>query len=104
MNLIEAIRGGSTLELPLVYVRDAVVFPKAIVPLLAGTKFSVAAVEEALRGEKRIVAALLKSIGDEKGAEIEVHAVATVARIVQQVRLDGSVRLLVEGEARVRVR
>ncbi len=105
MNLIEAIRGSSTLELPLVYVRDAVVFPKAIVPLLASTKFAVAAVEEALRGEKRVVAALLKSLGDEKSAEIEVHGVATIARIVQQVRLaDGSIRLLVEGESRVRVK
>jgi ATP-dependent Lon protease len=105
LNLLEALRGGATLELPLVYTREAVIFPKSIAPLLAATKFSIAAVDEALAGDKRIVTALLKGLGDEKGSEIEVHPVGTVARIVQQVRLpDGSIRLLVEGEARVRIK
>ena len=103
MNLIPALRGPT--ELPLVYARDAVVFPKTVVPLLAATKFAAAAVDEALRGDKRVVTALLKGVGEEKGAEIEVHQVATVSRIVQQVRLpDGSARILVEGETRVRVK
>jgi len=105
VNILDALRGGNLQELPLVYSRDTVVFPKSITPLLAATKFSVAAVDEAYRGEKRIVAALLKTGGDEKDSEIEVHPVGTLARIVQQVRLpDGSIRLLVEGESRVRIR
>lgn len=105
MSLLEALRGGAALELPLVYTREAVVFPKSITPLLASTKFSIAAVDEALKADKRVVTALLKGLGDEKGSEIEVHPIATVARIVQQVRLpDGSIRLLVEGEARVRIK
>jgi ATP-dependent Lon protease len=105
LNFLEALRGGATLELPLVYTREAVVFPKSIAPLLASTKFSIAAVDESLGGDKRVVIALLKSLGDDKGTEIEVYPVATVSRIVQQVRLpDGSIRLLVEGEARVRIR
>jgi ATP-dependent Lon protease len=104
LNILEAVRGAA-LELPLVYTREAVVFPKAITPLLASTKFAIAAVDEALSGDKRVVTALLKGLGDEKSAEIEVHPVGTIARIVQQVRLpDGSVRLLVEGEARVRIK
>ncbi|MEI6875439.1 MAG: endopeptidase La [Spirochaetota bacterium] len=105
MSLIEALKGGSSLELPLVYVRDVVVFPRSIAPIFAGTKFAVAAVDEALKGEKRVVVALLKALGDERKAEIEVHGAGTVSRIVQQVRLpDGSVRLLVEGERRVRIK
>jgi ATP-dependent Lon protease len=105
MSIRDALRGGSPAELPLVYSKDAVVFPKSISPLLAATKFSVAAVDESLRGDKRVVAALLKGLGEEKGAEIEVHPIGTVARVVQQVRLpDGSIRLLVEGEARVRIK
>jgi ATP-dependent Lon protease len=105
VSIISATKGGVSSELPLVYARDAVVFPKAVTPLLAATKFAVAAVDEALHADKRVVAALLKGIGEEKGAEIEVYPVATIARIVQQVRLpDGSTRLLVEGEARVRVK
>jgi len=92
-------------ELPLVYSRDAVVFPRTVTPLLAATKFAAAAVDEALRGDKRIVTALLKGLGDDKNAEIEVFPVATVSRILQQVRLpDGSARILVEGEIRVRVK
>ena len=105
MSLLDAFRGGATLELPLVYTREAVVFPKSIAPLLAATKFSIAAVDEAFGGDKRVVTALLKGLGDEKGSEIEVHPIGTVARIIQQVRLpDGSIRLLVEGEARVRIK
>jgi ATP-dependent Lon protease len=105
MNLLDAFRGGASPELPLVYTREAVVFPKSIAPLLASTKFSIAAVEEALGGDKRVVTALLKSLGEEKGSDIEVHSVGTVARIIQHVRLpDGSLRLLVEGEARVRIK
>jgi ATP-dependent Lon protease len=105
VSLLDAFRGGATLELPLVYTREAVVFPKSIAPLLAATKFSIAAVEEALGADKRVVTALLKGLGDEKGAEIEVHPIGTVARIIQQVRLpDGSLRLLVEGEARARIK
>jgi ATP-dependent Lon protease len=105
VSLIPTLKGGAATELPLVYARDAVVFPKTVSPLLAATKFATAAVDEALRGDKRIVTALLKGVGDEKGSEIEVYPVATVARLIQQVRLpDGSARLLVEGEIRVRVK
>jgi len=105
MSIRDALRGGALQEVPLVYSKDSVVFPKSLTPLLAATKFPVAAVDEALRGDKRIVAALLKGAGDDKSAEIEVHPVGTLARIVQQVRLpDGSIRLLVEGESRVKIR
>ena len=103
--MLEALRGGATLELPLVYTREAVVFPKSIAPILAATKFAIAAVDVAMGADKRVVVALLKGLGEDKDPEIEVHPMATVSRIVQQVRLpDGSVRLLVEGEARVKIR
>jgi ATP-dependent Lon protease len=105
MNFLGAFSGSGLTELPLLHTRDSVVFPKSVVPLSASTKLAVASVEEAMRGDKRVVVALLRSPADEHKAEIEVHEVGTVARIVQQVRLpDGSLRLLVEGEERVRVR
>jgi ATP-dependent Lon protease len=104
LNILETLRGG-TVELPLVYTREAVVFPKSIAPLLASTKFSIAAVDQAMAGDKKVVVALLKGLGEEKGSEIEVHPVGTISRIVQQVRLpDGSLRLLVEGEARASIK
>lgn len=105
MSLLSVFSGGQGLELPLLHSRDSVVFPKAVVPLSASTKLAVAAVEVAMQGEKRLVVGLMKSGADERKAEIEVHEIATVVRIVQQVRLpDGSLRLLVEGEERVRIR
>jgi ATP-dependent Lon protease len=105
MSLLGALSGAAQSELPLVYSRDTVVFPHAVVPLAASTKLATAAVEEAMQGDKRVVVSLLKSQSDDKKAEIEVHEIGTVARIVQQVRLpDGSLRLLLEGERRVRIR
>ncbi len=105
MNLLGAFSGSAQTGIPLLYSRDTVVFPQAVVPLAASTKLAVAAVEEAMQGDKHVVVALLKRQGDEKKADIEVHEIGTVARIVQQVRLpDGSIRLLVEGERRVRIR
>ena len=105
MSLLGVFAGNAQTELPLLHSRDAVVFPKSVVPLSASTKLAVASVEEAMKGDKRVVVALLKSPADEHKAEIEVHGIGTIARIVQQVRLpDGSLRLLVEGEERVHVR
>jgi ATP-dependent Lon protease len=105
MSLLGVFSGGSQAELPLLYSRDVVVFPHAVLPLSASTKLAVAAVEEAMKGEKRVIVSLLRGQIDEKKPEIEVHEVGTLARIVQQVRLpDGSLRLLVEGERRIRIR
>ena len=105
MNLLGVLSGAAHTEIPLLYSRDTVVFPHSVVPLAASTKLAVSAVEESMKNDKRVVVALLKSQGDERKAEIEVHGIGTVARIVQQVRLpDGSLRLLVEGEKRVKIR
>ncbi len=105
MSVFGVLAGTAQIELPLVYVRDSVVFPKSVVPIAASTKLAVAGVEEAIRGEKRVAVSLLKPQGEEKKAEIEVEEVGCVARIVQHLRLpDGSLRLLVEGERRVRIK
>ncbi|MEI6388921.1 MAG: endopeptidase La [Spirochaetota bacterium] len=105
MSFLEALKGNSTLELPLVHVRDVVVFPKSITPIFAGTKFAVASADESAKTEKRVVISLLKGALDDGKPDIEVHEVGTLVRIIQQVRLpDGSARLLVEGERRVRIK
>ena len=53
---------GGALEIPLVYVRDAVVFPHTIAPVLAATKFCIAASEAAAKADKVIFISLLKSL------------------------------------------
>lgn len=102
MSILSVLAGAERAEIPLVYSRDAVVFPNSIAPVSASTKFAVASVEEAMRGDRLIVVSLLKNITDERKAEIEVETVGTVVRLVQQMRMpDDSLRLLVEGERRV---
>ena len=94
MNLLDSLKPRESVELPLVYVRDMVVFPYALAPLFAATRFSVGAVDAALAADKRIFVSLLKDVFDEKTKDIRVQEFGTVARVLQQVRLpDGSSRL-----------
>jgi ATP-dependent Lon protease len=96
---------GSVNELPLLYVRDAVVFPNALLPVLAATKFCVAAADEAFKADKLLFVSLLKSLPSDGLNDISVHEIGTIAHIVQAVRLnDGSTRLLLEGRRRARLK
>ena len=96
---------GAVNELPLLYVRDAVVFPNALLPVLAATKFCVAAADEAFKSDKLVFVSLLKSLPAEGVSDISVHDIGTIAHIVQAVRLnDGSTRLLLEGRRRARLK
>lgn len=96
---------GTINELPLLYVRDAVVFPNALLPVLAATKFCVAAADEAFKSDKLLFVSLLKTLPSESVNDISVHEIGTIAHIVQAVRLnDGSTRLLLEGRRRARLK
>ncbi|MBU0928726.1 MAG: endopeptidase La [Spirochaetes bacterium] len=106
MSILDSLRPkGDATEIPLVYVRDAVVFPHTIAPILAATKFCVAASDVAGKGDKKIFISLLKNLPADGANDIDVHEVGTVAHVLQAIRLaDGSVRLLVEGQRRARLR
>ncbi len=106
MSLLDSLRikTGAT-ELPLVYVREAVVFPHTLAPILAATKFCAAAAELSFSTDKLIVIALLRSMPADGANDIDVHEIGTLAHIIQAVKLnDGSTRLLVEGRKRVRIK
>ena len=106
MSILDSLRPrGDATELPLVYVREAVVFPHTLSPVLAATKFCTTAADVAAKGDKLVFISLLRSLPAEGANDIDVHAVGTVARIIQAVKLgDGSTRLLVEGQRRARLR
>ncbi|HUW70722.1 MAG TPA: endopeptidase La [bacterium] len=106
MSILDSLRPkGDATELPLVYVRDAVVFPHTIAPVLAATKFCVSAADVATASDKTIFIALLKNLPADGANDIDVHEIGTVAHIIQSVKLaDGSTRLLVEGQKRARLR
>jgi len=105
VSILESLRGGPASELPLVLVRDSVVFPGTVSPLFVSGKLAAAAVDAALRADKRAIAALYLGGDEAKAESLEAFPVATLVRVVQHLRLpDGSMRLLVEGESRIRVK
>jgi ATP-dependent Lon protease len=88
---------------PLLPLRDIVVFPHMVVPLFVGREKSIRALEEAMNQDKMILLAAQRNakINDPKAEEI--HATGTLSQVVQMLRLpDGTVKVLVEGKQRAR--
>jgi ATP-dependent Lon protease len=90
--------------MPLLPLRDIVVFPSMVVPLFVGRDKSVNALEKAMGSDKKIfLAAQTKAKTDTPG-EGDIYRVGTVANILQILRLpDGTVKVLVEGDYRARI-
>jgi ATP-dependent Lon protease len=90
--------------LPLIPLRNMVVFPQMIVPLFIGRSKSVRALEETLAKEKMVVFASQKNETVEEPGPKDLATIGTLAEIVQMMPLpDGTTKILVEGIARVRV-
>jgi ATP-dependent Lon protease len=89
---------------PLLPLRDIVVFPGMVVPLFVGRDKSVAALEAAMEGDKDIfLLTQLEQGTDDPGRE-DLYEVGVVAQVLQLLKLpDGTVRVLVEGQARGRL-
>ena len=80
-------------ELPLVPLRDIVVFPKMIVPFFVGRKSSIQAVEHAHRRGEELFLCTQKDPREDEPTMADVHAVGTVAKMLQMLRLpDGTIR------------
>src|SRR5512147_667660 len=93
-----------TEKLPLVPLRDVVVFPYTMIPFVVGRKSSLVAVEKALAADKRIFLATQRDAKIDDPKPEEINAVGTVANIVQSLKLpNGNIKLLVEGSARGRI-
>jgi ATP-dependent Lon protease len=91
-------------SLPLVPLRDVVVFPYTMIPFVVGRKSSLTAVEKALIADKRIFLATQRDAKIDDPKPDEINAIGTIANIVQSLKLpNGNIKLLVEGAARGRV-
>jgi ATP-dependent Lon protease len=91
--------------LPLLPLRDIIVFPHMVVPLFVGREKSIAALEDAMGRDKTIVLAAQKKAKTNEPAPEDIFAVGTVGTIIQLLRLpDGTVKALVEGKQRVRLK
>lgn len=92
-----------TQTLPMVPIRDVVVFPYMMVPFVIGRESSVAALEKALRGDKKIYLATQRDASEDNPSPRQIYQVGTVASIAQSLKLpDGNIRVLVEGVRRAR--
>src|SRR5512142_276665 len=84
---------------PLLPLRDIIVFPHMVVPLFVGREKSIAALEEAMGHDKAIVLAAQKKAKTNDPSAEDVFAVGTLGTIIQLLRLpDGTVKALVEGK------
>ena len=90
--------------LPLLPLRDIVVFPHMIVPLFVGRERSVKALEEVMRADKQILLATQRTAGDDEPANTAIHTTGVIASVLQLLKLpDGTVKVLVEGGVRVEI-
>ncbi|WP_420093150.1 endopeptidase La [Bacterioplanes sanyensis] len=87
--------------LPLLPLRDVVVFPSMVIPLFVGREKSINALEEAMETDKRIMLVAQKDASDDEPELDGMYSMGTVATILQLLKLpDGTVKVLVEGEVR----
>ena len=92
---------GSETTLPVLPLRDVVVFPHMVIPLFVGRRKSIKALEVAMEAGKQIMLVAQKSASDDDPMQDSIHTIGTVASILQLLKLpDGTVKVLVEGERR----
>ncbi len=90
--------------LPLIPLRDVIVFPHMVVPLFVGREKSINALEYAMDNDKSILLASQKKAATDDPSENDIYRVGTVSTILQLLRLpDGTVKVLVEGKKRARI-
>jgi ATP-dependent Lon protease len=91
-------------RVPMMPVREMVIFPQMMTPFIVGRESSVRALEDALAGDKKIFLATQLDASVDEPKPKDIHQVGTLASIVQSVKLpDGNIRVLVEGSERAKV-
>lgn len=92
-------------QLPLLPLRDLIIFPHMMMPLFVGREKSINALEDAMSKQSDIVLAAQKDAKTNNPDEKDIYQVGTVGTIIQLLRLpDGTVKVLVEGKRRVRIK
>ena len=95
---------SNPIELPLLPLRDVVVFPHMVIPLFVGRPKSIKALESAMEAERRIMLVAQKTAAKDEPSVEDMFEVGCVATILQLLKLpDGTVKVLVEGQQRARV-
>ncbi|WP_088615870.1 endopeptidase La [Bdellovibrio sp. SKB1291214] len=96
---------GKVTQLPLLPLRDLIIFPHMMMPLFVGREKSINALEEAMSKQTDIVLAAQKDAKTNNPEPKDIFAIGTVGTIIQLLRLpDGTVKVLVEGKRRVKIK
>ncbi|PWB24629.1 endopeptidase La [Stenotrophomonas sp. SPM] len=95
---------SETLDLPVLPLRDVVVFPHMVIPLFVGRDKSMHALEQAMEADKRILLLAQKSAETDDPQAADLYQVGTLAQVLQLLKLpDGTIKVLVEGLSRVQI-
>ncbi len=95
---------SETKRLPMMPIRDVVIFPYMMTPFVVGRESSVRALEEAMAGDKKIFLATQHDASIDEPKPNEIYNVGTIVNIVQSLKLpDGNIKVLVEGVERAKV-
>ncbi|MDX1804493.1 MAG: endopeptidase La [Alcanivorax sp.] len=91
-------------DIPLLPLRDVVVYPHMVIPLFVGREKSIAALEAAMAADKQIMLVAQRNASDDDPGADDIYRVGTVSTILQMLKLpDGTVKVLVEGSQRAHV-
>ncbi|WP_409478799.1 endopeptidase La [Pseudobdellovibrio sp. HCB154] len=96
---------ADTQQLPLLPLRDLIIFPHMMMPLFVGREKSINALEDAMSKQTDIILAAQKDAKTNNPEEKDIYQIGTVGSIIQLLRLpDGTVKVLVEGKRRARIK
>lgn len=99
------IAGASVDALPVLPLRDVVVYPHMVIPLFVGRDKSMRALERAMEGDRQILLVAQRSPDIDDPTAEDLYEVGTLAGVLQLLKLpDGTVKVLVEGQSRVRIK
>lgn len=92
-------------QLPLLPLRDLIIFPHMMMPLFVGREKSINALEDAMSKQTDIILAAQKDAKTNNPEEKDIYAIGTIGTIIQLLRLpDGTVKVLVEGKKRAKIK
>ncbi len=95
----------NTLSIPVLPLRDVVVYPFMVVPLFVGRERSIKALEVAMAADKQILLVTQRNATDDQPTEKTIHDIGTLATVLQLLKLpDGTVKVLVEGVKRGQIK
>ena len=90
--------------IPILPLRDVVVYPHMVIPLFVGREKSIKALETAMENDKQILLVAQKSAAQDDPQPDDVYRIGTVSSILQLLKLpDGTVKVLVEGNRRAKI-